>query len=99
MTTKDEMKHTFTIGKQTIELTNDEAITLFGKMCDAFWWRGVIFQQSDIESTLERPLTQDEIDQIVGHYFWEDRIIEVMCEAGWDAIYNMLDDLNIEQGE
>ena len=56
------------------------------------WW-----SRDDAEAALDEreiPITKENIETLWDAIeYYEDRISEAMCSAGWDVVYDILDDL------
>jgi hypothetical protein len=63
-----------------------EAMRLFHHLRDRFGWAGTIFTRMDVESRVERTITDDEWEAVKDTKYWTD-MPSVLCEGGaWDIV-------------
>lgn len=73
-----------------MEITEEEALDILLNLRDAFGWSGTEFTRADIESNLERALTNEEWEKVQTTWAWEKGLPGQACEAGWWAVDNAI---------
>lgn len=68
-------------------------------LMDVFGWTGTVFGRGDVESWLNRDMTDEEWEQVRNHKLWYRFIPEGMVEQTWDNIGEVCGELGIESGE
>lgn len=91
------MEHLFQLpnGNSTT-LTNEQALDLLNRFRQVFGWEGTEFQRVDVEDSLGRALTENEWNEVQDNYFWRKGVTEQACQGGWDAISELINDMNLE---
>ena len=77
------------------KLTEDEAQTILCELRIHFGWQGTEFNRADVESEIDRPLTDAEWEDVQNTYEWRKGLPERTCEAGWDEVRNVISSLNL----
>lgn len=81
------------------EMTETEAIHLVREIFDRFGFVGTYFTREDVESRINRPLTDEEFDRVVETRAWCKGIEESMIEHGWDLIDYAVDEAGVAVNE
>lgn len=76
-----------------LEITEAEAFDLLAALRATFGWAGTEFTRADIETTIDRELTEDEWEKIQNEEMWYSRLGEITTEQGWWAIDQIVSDL------
>lgn len=81
---------------KAMEMTESEAITALNNIRAAFGWSGTEFTRKDIESSLDRKITDEEWKKIQQTNYWSRRMGEAMAETGWDYVDYAIAEAEIE---
>lgn len=74
------------IKETEVDITEDEALYIINDIRNAFGWTGTEFTRHDVESTLERKITDEEWDKVQDTHFWSRGMRDAMTETGWDYV-------------
>lgn len=78
-----------------MDITENEAFEVLAALRNVFGWAGTEFTRADIETTIDRELTDEEWDAVQMNYWWDTRLAEISTEQGWWAIDEVISDLNL----
>lgn len=78
-----------------MEITEQEAFEVLEALRSTFGWAGTEFTRGDVETTLDRPLTDDEWDSVQATYWWNKRLGEIATEQGWWAVDAIISELDL----
>ena len=81
------------------EVTESEADHIFHILRSKFGWSGTVFSREDVESYLDRELTDEEWETVQNSYEWRKGVQDRMCERGWESIDYMCSSLELERGD
>lgn len=78
-----------------MEITEQEAFEVLNALRDTFGWSGTEFTRGDVETTLDRPLTEDEWNKVRMTGMWHSRLGEIATEQGWWAVDAIISELDL----
>lgn len=76
-----------------MEITEEQAFEVLNALRDTFGWAGTEFTRGDVETTLDRPLTEDEWEKVLFSREWEKLMAEQTTQAGWWVVDLILSDV------
>jgi hypothetical protein len=74
--------------------TEEEAVSLYHRMSNAFGWAGSIFTRADVEDIAGK-VTEEQWEAVQQTYAWRKGVPERLTETGWDQVHMAVDEAGI----
>lgn len=76
-------------------LNKDHASTTIRALMAKFGFAGTYFVREDVDSVVDREITDEEWDKVQDSWFWYKGIPDALTERGWDVLREAVDDAGI----